>query len=491
MKPYPPMNLHRWFRITLLVAALFVAIPTPVVMAAQQAERALAAVRQLVASGAVPEHAVLRLGFKQGNINAFLGEDQALQREWERATGVLLDVRVIPQQPALDMLQATPGLDLTVARNHEYPDLLANGLIEDLTPLFAAFGFTLDDNPHDGFIRPDLQARVGERIVAVPADGDVAVLYLRRDLLDDPAEQVAFRKAYGRPLAIPQTWRDYEDLVRFFHRPAQGFYGIAEERSAAVAWMYWLPRYLSQAEPSPALFDAGMRPLIDSPAGIAATASYVAVMPYSLRAATEGRLTYNMTLPLFAQGKAFATINTVAGARMFNAPASLVRTKYIAVPLPGNRVGDRVVRANTVIYGNNLVIPRGAQAKLAFLFAMWLTDPDVSARSVGVPGGFADPYRWNHLRDARIRDVYSAHTLEVFAAEWATAQPPGTGLPGDAEYLDALGQELTAASRGEHTPAEAMARTAAKWEAITERRGRADQVRRLQALGADPVATRP
>lgn len=492
MKRSCSMKLHGWFRITLFLASVFTVSAAPQALAAEQAERAVAAVRQLLAAGEIEKHAVLKLGFKQGNINAFLGADQALQREWERATGVLLDVHVIPQQPALEMLQAGPGLDLTVARNHEYPDLLENGLIEDLTPLFAAFDFSLDDNLQDGFIRPDLQARNGGRIVAIPGDGDVAVLYLRRDLLDDPAEQAAFRKAYGRPLGLPQTWHEYEELVRFFHRPEQGFYGTVEERRAEVAWMFWLPRYLSQAAPHRTLFDAGMRPLINSPAGIAATASYVAVMPYSPPEAVEGRLSYNVTLPLFAQGKAFAAINTIAGARMFNSPASLVRGKFIAVQLPGNRVDMRVVRANTVIYGNNLVIPRGGQAKLAFLFAMWLTDPDISTRSVGVSGGFADPYRWNHLRDARIREVYSAQTLEVFAAEWASAQLPGTGLPGDAEYLDALGDELTAAARGEHTPAEAMALTAARWEAITDRRGRADQIRRLNALGvAAPVAIRP
>ncbi len=447
-------------------------------VAGDQARRAIEAVRQLATTGQVPGDAVLRLGFKQGNVDAFLGTDLELQREWERDTGIRLEARVIPQQSALQTLGAMPLFDLTVARNHELPDLVAGDLIEDLTPHFKRHGFAIDDARPDGFLRPDLQAFVGDRTFAIPADGDVAILYLRRDLLDDEAEQAAFLAAHGRPLAAPETWQEYEALVRFFHRPEQGLFGAVEERDTEGAWMYWLPRFLSQAVPHADLFDAQMRPLIDSPAGIAATESYAAVVPYSPPGITDDGNSYNFTLPLFAQGRAFATISTIAGARLFNSAASSVRGRFVAVPMPGTRVGERIVRANTVIYGNNLVVPKGPNAGLAFLFAMWLTDPDVSARSVGVPGGFADPYRWNHLSDPRIRSVYSVQALQVFADEWEVAHLPGTGLPGDAEYLAVLDRELTAVARGERAPAEAMARTAAEWDEITERLGRAEQIRR-------------
>ena len=36
-----------------------------------------------IASGEIPAKSVLRLGFKQGNINAYLGNDLELQKEWE------------------------------------------------------------------------------------------------------------------------------------------------------------------------------------------------------------------------------------------------------------------------------------------------------------------------------------------------------------------------------------------------------------------------
>lgn len=473
------------FLVPLLVAALGAvgALTAPGASAGEQAYRAIAAARKLVAAGQVPAGTRLVLGFKQGNINAFLGTDLALQKEWESLTGIVLDAHIVPQQPIRETLRGTPGIDLTVARNHEYPDLLADGLITEIGPLMTEYGYRFDDNGTDGYMRPELQSKTSDQTVAIPADGDIALMYLRRDLMEDEREQEAYRKAYGRPLAPPATWAEYEDLVRFFHRPSQGLYGVAEERDEEGAWMYWMPRFLSSAAPFAELFDEQMRPQLNTPGALAATGNYVAMVKYSPPGITDPGRNYNFTLPLFAQGKVFATMNTVAGARMFNAEGSAVRGKFVTVPLPGWRVDNRLVRHNTLIYGNNLVIPKTARnPRLAFLYAMWVTDPDVSTRSIGVAGAFTDPYRWNHVRDARIRKIYTPAALDTFSAEWAVARPAGTGLRGDAQYLAALDRNLTAAARGEIGAQEAMSRTSAEWEQITERLGRAGQIQQWQAF---------
>jgi multiple sugar transport system substrate-binding protein len=468
----------------LCAAALLPALLSPTAtQAASQSERALAGVRQLIASGEVAANSVLRLGFKQGNVNAYLGNDLELQKEWEQQTGIVIETRIIPQERAQEVITRATGIDLTVARNHEFPELLPLGLIEDLTPLFAEFGFRLDDDPDQGYIRPDLQAYLGDRIAAIPADGDVVIMYLRRDLMEDPAERAAFRKATGRELVPPATWPEYEELIRFFHRPEQGLYGVAEERDPDDAWMFWLPRFLSQAVPYQPLFDARMRPLLDTPQGIAATQSYVAAVRYSPPGITDPGNNYSFTMPLVIQGKVFAVMNTLATAKLLNADNSPLRGKFLAAPLPGSRVDGRLVRRNTIIYGNNLVIPKGAaNRKLAFLYAMWITDPDMSTRSVGVRGGFTDPYRWHHLLDRRITDIYTAQALQVFAESWPYTLPPGTGLPGDSEYLQVLDANLTAAARREIGAEEAMRRTAAAGERITDRLGRAAQIRHWQAF---------
>ncbi|MGD8708775.1 MAG: extracellular solute-binding protein, partial [Ectothiorhodospiraceae bacterium] len=244
-----------------------------------------------------------------------------------------------------------------------------------------------------------------------------------------------------------------------------------------------MPRYLCRAAPDRYLFDEEMHPLIDSPEGVAATRSYLATIPYSPPDILGKGNDYSYTLPFFMRGKAFSTVITVAGAKLFNKAGSEVAGKYGVYPMPGHVVDGRLVRRPTLMYGNNLVVPTSSPHKaLAFAFAMWLTDPDNSAASVGVAGGFSDPYRYHHLHDDHIRRVYTSSALEAVEKELPFTTPAGTGLPGDTEYIGALNDNLWRAGRGEITAREAMQRTAAAWEAITERHGREQQIRYWRAF---------
>lgn len=70
-----------------------------------------------------------------------------------------------------------------------------------------------------------------------PQQGDTIALFVRKDMLEDPAEQQAFQQQYGR--ALPQTFEDFEgmtmsefeDIAAFFTRPDDGLYGTAMQYS--------------------------------------------------------------------------------------------------------------------------------------------------------------------------------------------------------------------------------------------------------------------
>lgn len=453
--------------------------------AGDQARRALALVKEMASRGEIPAGTALRLVVKQGNIASFLGEERELQLEWERETGVLIDASVMPQRASFEFIRDSRGVDLTIARNHELPDLLAAGLIEDLGPELRRHGFSLSGDGESGYLVPALQTRVGDSVVAVPSDFDAALLYVRRDMIEDPVRRAAYRERFQTELRIPRTWAEYQRQVEFFSDVGAGFYGALEPRERATAWMYWLPRYLSLASPVRHLFDENMRPLIDSPEGVAATRSFLATVPFSPPGIAEERNDYSYTLPFFLQGRGYSTIITIAGAKLAGSSASKIQGRLAVAPVPGSEVAGTVMRRPVIIYGNNLVLPRSSpHKKLALLYALWLTDEDVSLRSVGVPGGFSDPYRRNHLSDPRIMNVYSVEALGALAASLPDLAPPGTGLPGDADYLAALSDNLWLAARGEIGADEAMSRTAMSWERITERRGRRTQIRHWQRFRA-------
>lgn len=446
--------------------------------AGEQAERAVAAVRKLIKTGEVAEGTVIKLLVKQGNINNFWGDNFEIKMQWEQQTGTLIDARIMPQRALLESIKENKDIDITVARQREYPDLYLGNYIIDLAPFVEKYRFIFDDNRVDGYISPKVQTEFDNKIVAVPADGDITVLYLRKDLMDDPKNKEAFKKKYNRALAVPETWDEYQDLVEFFHNYRKGFYGSCEQRDPLTGWMFWMPRYTCRANPNQYLFDENMHPLIDSPAGIAATKSYLATIPFSPPEVLKEGNDYNYTMPFFKRGDGFSCIITLAGAKVFNLESSAVKDKFTCVPVPGAIVGDRLVKRPSFIYGNNLVVTNTSEHKeLAFLFAMWMSDPDISTRSILVTSGIADPYRTNHITDKRVWPIYTKQTLDALAQQISTTTPAGTGLPGDTEYIQALNENLLLAGKGKLTANEAMKRTAQKWEEITEKYGRERQIR--------------
>jgi multiple sugar transport system substrate-binding protein len=71
----------------------------------------------------------------------------------------------------------------------------------------------------------------------LPQEGDTIALFLRKDMLDDPAEQAAFQQKYG--MKLPTTHAEYENLTMadfekvadHFNRPDQQMWGTAMQYS--------------------------------------------------------------------------------------------------------------------------------------------------------------------------------------------------------------------------------------------------------------------
>jgi multiple sugar transport system substrate-binding protein len=102
-------------------------------------------------------------------------------------------------------------------------DAVATGLIENLTPYMATE--PIPDWP-EGWARSLLDPLDFDgNCYCIPwHDGPECLIY-RRDLFESPAEQAAFREAYGYDLEPPRTWQQFEDVARFFTRPQEGLYG--------------------------------------------------------------------------------------------------------------------------------------------------------------------------------------------------------------------------------------------------------------------------
>lgn len=98
-----------------------------------------------------------------------------------------------------------------------------NNALLNLQPYIA-------QNPPDGF--PTGWSRsllgmqeFGEAVAGLPFhDGPECLIY-RRDLFEDSTEIKNYQAQYGKPLTVPETWEDFKNTARFFHRPEQNLYG--------------------------------------------------------------------------------------------------------------------------------------------------------------------------------------------------------------------------------------------------------------------------
>ena len=61
----------------------------------------------------------------------------------------------------------------------------------------------------------DNQMKVNGKIYGFPDDGDVFLMYYRKDIFADPALQKDFKAKLGYDLAPPKTWKQFGEIGQF------------------------------------------------------------------------------------------------------------------------------------------------------------------------------------------------------------------------------------------------------------------------------------
>jgi multiple sugar transport system substrate-binding protein len=103
----------------------------------------------------------------------------------------------------------------------------ATGAVLDIAPRLAS---NPPDNYPDGWMASLLAMQrfagpSGARVIGLPYhDGPECLIY-RKDLFEDAREQAAYKARYGTPLRPPQSWEEFHQVARFFHRPHEKLYG--------------------------------------------------------------------------------------------------------------------------------------------------------------------------------------------------------------------------------------------------------------------------
>lgn len=156
---------------------------------------------------------------------------QELGKVFEQETGVAVTVHQIPwstfqDQVFLDFGNRQTSFDIVVGDSQWLGRGATRGLYVDLTDWLP--GAIAVDSIHPQALRYLCEYPAGSaRYFAAPCETDAVGFAYRTDWFTDPAEQAAFQAKYNRALAVPTTWKEFEEVATFFHRPTDNRFGCA------------------------------------------------------------------------------------------------------------------------------------------------------------------------------------------------------------------------------------------------------------------------
>ena len=145
---------------------------------------------------------------------------------WESLTGVKVRVVETPlaevfSKTMLEYRAGTGAFDVLDVVPAWMPDLAQAGALEILDPYIERYGYR-DELMKIAPTFRDNWMTAGGKIYALPDDGDVLILYYRKDLFETPEFKAKFKARYGYALAVAANLGPVSGHRQLLHRRAEG-----------------------------------------------------------------------------------------------------------------------------------------------------------------------------------------------------------------------------------------------------------------------------
>jgi len=413
---------------------------------------------------------------------------------WEKLTGIKIKVIEVPlaevYTKVLQEHRARTGaydvLDVVPAWT---PDLVQAGALEPLDGYADRYGYR-DEIAKIAPVYRDNHMKVDGKLYALPDDGDVLVLYYRKDLFANPALRAEFHSRYGYDLAPPKTWKQFAEVGTFLtdRLKGQGIYGASLQRDPALAVYMFEERFRNEGG---VFFDAEtMRATVNSPIGVRVLREMREdnrFMPPGVEA-----FTFPQNLAAFLDGSAAMTISWPPVGRW--AAGYGTDQKALAF-VPKSKVAGKVGYAlppggrPELAIGHALAVSSGSRNKeAAYLFIQWINSEEISLQRVQLPYTLRDPFRTSH------------YSSPEYLSRWPDAKEYLSTLRAGSElglldlslvqtdkYEEALRMGLSRLWAGDDPKAIAD-EIATRWDEITDRVGKDRQKSVYNAWAAKPAA---
>jgi ABC-type glycerol-3-phosphate transport system substrate-binding protein len=286
----------------------------------------------------------------------------------------------------------------------------------------------------------------------------MGIIY-RKDLMNDPKEQAAFKAKYGIDLKVPTTWDEYQKQVEFFSRDTNGdgkidFYGTVNQGQRGdcicMQWSNYL--YANGGQ----YHDANWKATFNSDAGVKA------VEAYKNDIATHGptgaeSYCFDEAASVFGQGKAysFVTFNVLLAG--FDDPSSSqVVGKADIAPNPIGGLNG----------GWGWAIPKSsADKEAAWKFIKWVESKEIIKKRT-LAGG-APTQAWV-FDDADVLAKRPNMPMLKQLVETAQEFPTFTYT---VDFVEALGRELNLAVTGQKDAKAALDLAAEEFNKLAKKDG--------------------
>jgi len=395
---------------------------------------------------------------------------------FEQLTGVKVNVIELPyldiySNALQDHLTGGGAYDALDVSPIWMRDFVSVGVLEPLDPFIDQYMNKADLDDYLPVYSSEGVMKIDGVTYGLYDDGDVFMLYYRKDLFEDPDNQAEFKAAYGYDLAPPETSEQLFEAAEFFtNKFAPDLHGLAVQRSEGQAYSWFIGPFSGAGGQ---FFDPEtMEAQINSDIGVQTLADLVqqnTVMPPGvekwgfmevLSAWLDNKVAMVITWPPI--GRWSAGYGDTAK-QLEWVPPSQVQGKVGYMLQPGGRP--------TLAGGFNMAVSADSKNKeAAYLWIQWMTSPEISLQRVMLPFTLRDPFRLSHFDSPLYRSAwpeageYLDKLREADTGQWEL------GIPGAREYLEAIDNACTSAYAGTD-PKAAMDEAAARWDAITERLG--------------------
>jgi multiple sugar transport system substrate-binding protein len=412
---------------------------------------------------------------------------------WEQLTGIKINVIPLGTQelysvPETEYLKHSGKFDVLNVPPSTLPDFVNLGALEPLDTYVEKFGYRDELNDIAPVYRNNWMSWHG-KIYGIPDDGDIFVLYYRKDLFEDPANQAAFHQQYGYALTPPATWKQFDEIAEFFTKTyAPDLYGCAIER-AGQPYLFFEERFRTNGG---RFFDVEtMQATINSPEGITTLTEMLNEQKFMPPGAEKWGLMEVLTA--FMNGEVAMMQNWPPMGRWVEGYGT--ETEQLAW-VPKSHIVGKVGYAvspggySELAVGFTLSVSSDSKHKeAAYLFIQWLTSRKISLERVQLPYTLRDPYRLSHYNNQEYRSRWpmASAYLDILSQAGDNGLLDLTLLQID-KYNQVLNNALIATFSKQIEPKAALDMVAQTWDALTQAIGVEKQQAMYKEWAAHPNA---